>query len=1770
MTCLIKMLAPVIALTAIQLSAMEVAVMPSFNEERLRATAETIGHGYKFANLDELRFLTVWFNAQPGMPLKVEVPQFFGIASGRIEALLRDAGFDAVAQWAEVVGTVPEGDREEIMRTKLLPESFWEAQRSFVARLETAFDALIPGLAGREFEEFATPPGAGQLGATALIEQTRISGDNFMVRSTGKEDTRTMANAGGNESIPSVAADKHALWDAIKKVVISYFGEKSLCQRLGLGDPTIFEPAIFCPVLVQRMIGEWTAASSSEEKGPQPSSEIPRCGVMFTEEPEGGISCRDEKDERGRVKTTGITLIQAALGHNEGVVNSKVVVDTYVAQNIAGEAVFYPTIRAKKSRLAPGADGKLGMKRNSQKQALDPALTYEMLETLKKFADALEWYYGYPIDAEFVVRDNTIWIVQARPIVHKEELKTREPSYLNLAAVVRESMVLGRTIVGFGGQVVRVSSKAECIINSKIGAALDQYLYHTDDKEAVVAVLSGSDVPGTSHEATMFRNQGKLVLYVPEVAKLQEALRQGKELWISPQQHCVVIVDAGADMVPTAGWCAYPLPRELSLVDSLYKKDEGAVSADSLPALSGAKLDLKASFVRICSSDQEVARAAAEEFPALVRASLEQWAAKDSVTKVKLDADLIVQSKRILKVTKFLCDWIGKLIEAAAPRLAVLLPIRYLEATIFQQTPGERDLRYLSLVRLRSIYEKEKEVAGGAGEKVPLGAASAHHRQLKKMDSVIFEAQTQGSWNHLLEGIYGNRAAEETLGALIGKLAELEILPFWLHVVMRQDVQALGVAATSGDFAGLIKKWVSNYEGVAASFGEIKNLREQVVDFNVGRFADPKEYDGAWAELQRLQAEFNAAKFTDMLRQDGLVLIAAVDVLQKFVNLYDLSIKAGCVIWKDDERPVRFQKMLQGFLGLLENLVATMPKDKQRLLEAKESTIEEYQAMIHQLVDQEPLPEYLKPSEGLDAVPFAMGAGHDWVKDRNFNRQPKTGEDGYTITHTSLVNLCVLLMGTPEVESLEMPPLLASIEEIVTTAFKKEISERFLPARLIGTMFNKTGIVRAYNIPLGSHGIQVVLQYCKKTNNVRVEINCFGGLPDEFYRWANMAALFGVFYAGKAFDGRIVKLGVHAVSLEIVVVPESLENFRKYFIVIPHVIKTFATDSLHELLALQAEGFGGIHFNEQRINNVHHSLSIEESTNGKALLAFFEQLAQQGYSSGERGFAEVVAAAQAGIRSADVGMRVSALTLFKALVDRERGFAEAIAAAQAGFRSLDVDVRVNALKLFKELFEKGKGFAEAIEAAQVGVMSVDAEVRVSALVLFGELFKKGQGFAEAIAAAKKGVMSANADVRFSGLKLLKVLFDKSQGFAEAIAVAQAGVMSADVEVRVRALVLFEELFKRRQGFAEAIVVAQVGVMSVDAGVRVSALELFRELFKKRQGFAEAIAAVSAAIARGESSNMVDLCDLLLFCEIGLTEVAACARAAFSHENSKVVESAINLFKQLFKKFEKLHGVSALAEKEKIVEQALLAVRDNINTTNPPARQGLFVLIEWLIKRDINFAEGPIFAKNLVASENSLEICNGLRLYIELVQKDKLFDEALAQLKIALKSDNETSQHLAWHLLGWLVEKGQFFDEALFLIRPFITTADGKADSPPAFFYVLCALVEKGVGFVEAIGWAKKFFPNDMMQSDVNTLFEKLFLWKQGFDAAEEIIIVNIDSEDDYIQESAVELLKQLLVQSKKIDFGMQQHKKLIDKDKPLLADELKQVILSIKSDAFLS
>lgn len=380
--------------------------MLTLKPETLTDKAERQGFGYKAANLMVLKnFITKLSTIKKTTDYTVQIPEFAVISSHEVQQFLRKkSGLALKKSWKKLLQKYSPAARNQFIESKKFSSNFLHDLKTeleqTVARLFTKNKS--PNTVQDFFVGFKQQT-RNEL--HKVIQAAKALNKKLVVRSTGKEDTESLANAGGNNTVLNVEPTVCALVTALTNVVASYFCSRSLIQRLNAGDPTLFD-APFTPVLVQLMI--------SEEHNTNEPSNITRCGVMFTEEPEGATS-KNMRSVDGKLgPTSSITLIQASYGLNEGVVNSTVPVDTFYVDETG---ITHAVIRKKNFRLVPSStSGNTEQQLNPIELIEAPALQQPAITALKLLATALENFYQKPMDVEFVIDDakKIIYIVQAR------------------------------------------------------------------------------------------------------------------------------------------------------------------------------------------------------------------------------------------------------------------------------------------------------------------------------------------------------------------------------------------------------------------------------------------------------------------------------------------------------------------------------------------------------------------------------------------------------------------------------------------------------------------------------------------------------------------------------------------------------------------------------------------------------------------------------------------------------------------------------------------------------------------------------------------------------------------------------------------------------------------------------------------------------------------------------------------------------------------------------------------------------------------------------------------------------------------------------------------------------------------------------------------------------------------------------------------------------------------------------------------------------------
>lgn len=505
-------------------SAMAAAGSPSPPDFEADASAG----GNKFANLQRVRWA---LRDVPG----VSVPEYLSLSHDAVQAHLE-------AHAPEFGALLREFD-QAIRRAE---GQLSEEARSVLERIRAAIGHAV----GPEHPLDIAPRWLAS-----------VAGSRLMVRSTGREDSAQLENAGGNESIANVDPEPEAISVAAGQVLQSYFGEKSLLQRAKAQDAIGAAP--FMPVLLQVMVGE------------QPGGAVPISGVMFGEETEG--------------PTPGVVVVDATYGHNEGVVTGLVPTDTVYLMD---DGTTHEVVRRKDRRMVPSPE-KNGVLEERPNVDVDPAARAVPRALAARLLDVnrrLTAEYGRPMDVEWTYdrEIDELSILQARPLVQRHR---EPPTYLDLAVLGDAPRFVASTIGSAGGRVRIATAAQDVVVAPTARDALKAFLARAERDPEPVAALIAEPAPATSHEATIFRASGVPLLQLQGgLAEVQAALARGTPVLLDPQNGLAVIASAltpeaaeGARLEEALGasrggplregWIAHPVPTAVSVPDALPVED---------------------------------------------------------------------------------------------------------------------------------------------------------------------------------------------------------------------------------------------------------------------------------------------------------------------------------------------------------------------------------------------------------------------------------------------------------------------------------------------------------------------------------------------------------------------------------------------------------------------------------------------------------------------------------------------------------------------------------------------------------------------------------------------------------------------------------------------------------------------------------------------------------------------------------------------------------------------------------------------------------------------------------------------------------------------------------------------------------------------------------------------------------------------------------------------------------------------------------------------
>lgn len=1029
-------------------------------------------YGNKTANLASIQAILAGLSKN-GVPVKV--PDFMGISHLEVRNFLSD-----LRAWQKINDTWQDFIRNQERKAELTDEG-----KASLRQIRTLIDDSFK-------KEFAVTDKDRNGELHSFLNQALDNNFKLMVRSTGKEDSKEMANAGGNESIANVEPNIKEVSAAMSRVLQSYFSEKSFNQRIAAGESeqTLFGDP-FLPVLLQVMIRE-------------KPKHIPTSGVAFSREILGN--------------TPGVVSIDATFGHGEAVVNSLYPTDTFY---IGPSNIIHPIIRIKHTRLKP-KEGESGLMpiNNPTEMQKQSSLSPDQINYIVQTARALEEDRDEAVDMEFVALDDQIYVVQVRPIVEAQN----KPSYLSedfVKTIPINDQVVMSPIVSGGGELKRVTSDDQVIITDKIGQALDIYLAKKkEEQERVLLIISGENAPQTSHEATTFRSNNKPVMYVREIDKAKAILSSDQYRLVDVQRGRLFLSQSFEDSFIKAGWLKHPIEEMVSIHPQFLGKDI-PVFGYNYPEFMRFSINDLLDIARH-SQDYETAKKAIYSLNAQIvnRIESEEQRQKELIEqKAQTNPQLISQLKSIHRHIKYaaretlsaLHSFFNKKGEKSdQDALLRLYPINFLSALI-SQVP--QDKLVVSPYSIGYLIKVERQEAGFIKALELHGQESrAWVVQYARVGSYGLTDQVTNAWGDFLRDFNEVEIEDQRdFSLMMQSLAKFNILPLWLNTVFYHAYQK------NNDAKLLTKTLIIGFNKESEFINKIAELLDQLNQFPLNQLGNPKKFKEISDNFrEQILSQIDEGFLFNIANGNILTKSIGVSFLNQLVAIFDTGIKnlTGSTEYPSSTKKAEaFEVVLRDYLALLRNFASHLlkpidikdllhkeePKDdikgyldriEQLLTDSIERVNNQFESFSDKAADIE-----LLPSRGFNVSAAKLGSKAMWS--RSIGDSP-TLEDLFSLIHQ---NLLVILARTAILEEQDKLPantLLKQVQNEVNN-LKVKIEQGESSPALLGIDINNQSVTYYYNLPLRHHSSTFQIHYHFKDRSTTLNFQFMG---DARGRWA--------------------------------------------------------------------------------------------------------------------------------------------------------------------------------------------------------------------------------------------------------------------------------------------------------------------------------------------------------------------------------------------------------------------------------------------------------------------------------------------------------------------------------------------------------------------------------------------------------------------------------------------------------------------------------------------
>lgn len=900
------------------------------------------------------------------------------------------------------------------------------------------------------------------------LESIQRKGSYLMVRSSGIEDGEDCVNAGGNISESYVFPQEKDLFMACGKVVASYFAFSSLKNQIAAGkNPFSSEPVL--SVLLQELIGEPVGGSSEADQ-------IPVSLVLFTREP-------NESEENFPVMK-----ISSAFGHGTGVVNSVDVTNDTVhvvrSRLISDQFLEAYQNQSKKTRLAPIRNAstdliELELVTNPLALQEERTLTPSLVNRLASLAEFIEAAFeNRAMDVEIVVKNNVIYVVQARAIIRPES----NPTFLSDELIKDYSgsaleMSYAKVLVAGRGSVELLEDPKQLLLCSSLSEAEGKYIPGLHK-----VIIVGKDEPANSHPVVNFSSLGVLCLYSRSFSE------------ISTSYPLIVCPQSGR----LCGWDTKIVAPQDCIKDGYYHH----------PAILGFSFNKEPSLPRFLPS--ETSTTLSTEIKEAIR-SLQEATTTEVAQKAlaRLKTSLVggreisysAELPILQDTAKIIALFDSKIrrtleeIEVAwvedAPRLEKLFHIKTL-STLLSKQPKDAVCAYslLDILELRKQITSMQNYVNRLSSSLQPGWI-----ELLSAKEHSISLEGQNLWEQFLlelEKLPSSAEASQQkiqFTQFMDRVFQCGALPVFMNLIClplleERNQWTLGNLFYKKSASQVIKELANSItaedqtllEFLDEKGKEVENTRK-----NIFIFADPKTFDVAKDDLFKLLTFFSdKEKFIFPFRNSSnLTKILIAGLLKNLVEVTDNAIKTmkGSPLFTVNEKLEHLHEMLQVNFMVLKTWAEEFVPSEQLFDRSESSHLDRMKKDFERIKLKDP--KSLLPSEKFSVQAAMLGSACNYG-----GGAPESLEDMFTLIHQNqifsiaAINHKVLPVNFQSHAFL--PPLLkTALQEFANPYYLGREGRDYTLSKLTGVIPTELGISYHYSIPLDGHGAGYELEYKK-------------------------------------------------------------------------------------------------------------------------------------------------------------------------------------------------------------------------------------------------------------------------------------------------------------------------------------------------------------------------------------------------------------------------------------------------------------------------------------------------------------------------------------------------------------------------------------------------------------------------------------------------------------------------------------------------------------------